>query len=126
MCITAPRNEDTEKINENNNDAVENKSVTEIIDDISIRQANVHKLLTKEDGRFGHIHKIIGSAALAHYIYRTYLVITTGSMQVNIYMYIYMCTYVYICIHIYTYKYMYMYVCMYVCKHLVKFPLQKR
>mmetsp|Transcript_23383 Transcript_23383/g.22524 ORF Transcript_23383/g.22524 Transcript_23383/m.22524 type:complete len:307 (+) Transcript_23383:260-1180(+) len=81
MCITAPRNEDTEKTNENNNDAVEKKSVTEIIDDISIRQANVHKLLTKEDGRFGHIHKIIGSAALAHYIYRTYLVITTGSMQ---------------------------------------------
>jgi hypothetical protein len=113
MCITAPRNEDTEKIHENNNDAVEKLSVTEIIDDISIRQANVHKLLTKEDGRFGHIHKIIGFAALAHYIYRTYLLITTGSMQVNIYIYIY--------IYVYIYIYMYIYICicmyvMYVCK----------
>jgi hypothetical protein len=82
MCITereSTRNEDTD----NDSDAVEKKSVTEIISDISIRQANVHKLLTKEDGRFGHIHKIIGSAALAHYIYRSYLLVTTGSMQVK-------------------------------------------
>lgn len=48
-----------------------------------MRPANFYKLITKGDGQFGHIHKIIGSAALAHYIYRAYLFVTTGSMQVR-------------------------------------------
>ena len=57
-------------------------TVLDIIADVAfLRPANVHKLATKEDGHYGHIHKIIGSAALAHYAYRTYLLVTTGSMQ---------------------------------------------
>jgi hypothetical protein len=80
MCITEPRKKDTDKEHDN---PPGKASIGEIIDDILIRPANMHKLMTKEDGHFGHIHKIIGSAALAHYIYRAYLLVTTGSMQVK-------------------------------------------
>lgn len=78
MAITAPRNEDAEKAHDNGK-----VFMSDIIDEISMRPANFHKLITKEDGHFGHVHKIIGSAALAHYIYRAYLLVTTGSMQVR-------------------------------------------
>mmetsp|Transcript_9480 Transcript_9480/g.9269 ORF Transcript_9480/g.9269 Transcript_9480/m.9269 type:complete len:327 (+) Transcript_9480:139-1119(+) len=78
MCITEPRKEDVDKEHDNPTGKI---SVGEIIGDILIRPANMHKLMTKEDGHFGHVHKIIGSVALAHYIYRAYLLVTTGSMQ---------------------------------------------
>ena len=52
-----------------------------VVDMAFLRPANVHKLVTKEDGHFGHVHKIIGTAALAHYGYRTYLLFTTGTDQ---------------------------------------------
>ena len=62
--------------------ASKSATVSEIIVDMTLpRPANVHKLMTKEDGHYGHVHKIIGTAALVHYGYRTYLLMTTGSMQ---------------------------------------------
>jgi hypothetical protein len=78
MAIAAPRNEDADKVHVDND-----LSMSAIIDEISMRPANFHKMITKEDGHFGHIHKIIGITALAHYIYRAYLLVTTGSMQVR-------------------------------------------
>ena len=51
------------------------------VDMIFFRPKNVGKLMTKEDGHFYHIHKMIGILVLAHYTYRTYLLVTTGSMQ---------------------------------------------
>jgi hypothetical protein len=83
MAIATPRNEDTDKAHDNSSYPSGKPSVSVIIDEISMRPANFHKLITKEDGHFGHVHKIIGSAALAHYIYRAYLLVTTGSMQVK-------------------------------------------
>jgi hypothetical protein len=52
-----------------------------VVDMIFFRPNNVGKLVTKEDGHFYHIHKMIGILVLAHYAYRTYLLLTTGSMQ---------------------------------------------
>lgn len=53
----------------------------EIAKDLTIvRIGNVLKLFTKEDGHYFHFHKIVGLSCLAHYIYRGYLVVTTGSM----------------------------------------------
>ena len=46
---------------------------------VQVRLHNFPKLFTKED--FYHIHKFIGFAALAHYIYRFYLFVRFGSMQ---------------------------------------------
>lgn len=71
----------TDSKHDSNSDPTGTISAHEIVADILIRPANMHKLMTKEDGHFGHVHKIIGSAALAHYIYRAYLLVTTGSMQ---------------------------------------------
>lgn len=82
MCVTAPQDEGTDS-SPRGSPPSEKTSVTDVIADIAVRPANVHKLLTKEDGRFGHVHKIIGTTALVHYIYRAYLLITTGSMQVK-------------------------------------------
>lgn len=63
-------------------DEEHSKTATEIILDMAfLRPKNVTKLFTKEDGRFAHVHKIIGCTALAHYIYRYYLLVTTGSMK---------------------------------------------
>ena len=42
---------------------------------------NTYKLITREDGL--HIHKILGIVCMAHYIYRYYLLLTTGSMQLR-------------------------------------------
>jgi hypothetical protein len=59
-----------------------NMSASKIITDmVSIRPANLGKLITKEDGHYYHFHKILGVLSLAHYFYRTYLLLTTGSMQ---------------------------------------------
>jgi hypothetical protein len=48
---------------------------------VAVKPTNAHKLFTKEDGHYYHVHKIIGFLALAHYVYRTCLLFTTGSMQ---------------------------------------------
>ena len=48
---------------------------------VGVRTENFMKMITKEDGHFFHIHKIIGMLVLTHYIYRFYMVLTTGSMQ---------------------------------------------
>lgn len=83
MCKTVK----TEIITDSANNATDDKMTSatasatalEIVTDMAfLRPMNVHKLMTKEDGHFGHIHKIIGTAALAHYGYRTYLLMTTG------------------------------------------------
>ena len=86
MCKTGTAETTTDKnaVKDNDKAASTSVSVTAvdvIVDMAFIRPANVHKLMTKEDGHFGHVHKIIGSAALAHYAYRSYLLVTTGSMQ---------------------------------------------
>ena len=86
MCKTGKAETTTDKnaVKDNDKAASTSVSVTAvdvIVDMAFIRPANVHKLMTKEDGHFGHVHKIIGSAALAHYAYRSYLLVTTGSMQ---------------------------------------------
>ena len=90
MCVTAAKKatEDKNDTNDTGPDdkiqssSTTNNSVLEMVADMTLlRPANVHKLITKEDGHFGHIHKFIGIAALAHYAYRSYLLITTGSMQ---------------------------------------------
>jgi len=81
MAIAAPRNEDADKVHDNSNHPSEKVSMSAMIDEISMKPANFHKMITKEDGHFGHVHKIIGITALAHYIYRAYLLVTTGSMQ---------------------------------------------
>lgn len=90
MCVTATKKatEDTNDTSDTGSDgkipssSSTTNSVLEIVADMTLlRPANVHKLITKEDGHFGHIHKFIGIAALAHYAYRSYLLMTTGSMQ---------------------------------------------
>ena len=94
MCVTAVKKDEEDKsktssssstaANSSNshNSSDSSSSVLDIVADMTLlRPANVHKLVTKEDGHFGHVHKIIGTAALAHYAYRAYLLITTGSMQ---------------------------------------------
>ena len=45
------------------------------------RPSNTVKLLTHEESHLFHIHKILGILVLSHYAYRTYLLLTTGSMQ---------------------------------------------
>mmetsp|Transcript_21837 Transcript_21837/g.21130 ORF Transcript_21837/g.21130 Transcript_21837/m.21130 type:complete len:325 (-) Transcript_21837:64-1038(-) len=81
MCKT--KNDTT--VSDDSSSSVGKKDDTTLVDiarDMALlRPANVHKLMTKEDGHYGHVHKMIGSAALAHYIYRTYLLVTTGTMQ---------------------------------------------
>ena len=42
---------------------------------------NTYKLISREDGL--HIHKILGIVCMAHYIYRYYLLLTTGSMHLR-------------------------------------------
>lgn len=82
MCVTAVKKSSGDS--EDDEIASTSKSTTlfEVAADMALlRPANVHKLMTKEDGHFGHIHKIIGTAALTHYGYRAYLLLTTGSMQ---------------------------------------------
>ena len=37
---------------------------------LSVNLNQVHRLVTHEDARFGHVHKIIGFATLGHYAYR--------------------------------------------------------
>lgn len=46
-------------------------------------KVNVHntgKLVTKEDGNFFHVHKILGVLCLAHFIYRIILLFRLGNM----------------------------------------------
>ena len=88
MTATKKATEDTNDTSDTGSDgkipssSSTTNSVLEIVADMTLlRPANVHKLITKEDGHFGHIHKFIGIAALAHYAYRSYLLLTTGSMQ---------------------------------------------
>jgi hypothetical protein len=89
MCVTIekkPTDDDEDSSTSLGDDkttsASKSATVSEIIVDMTLpRPANVHKLMTKEDGHYGHVHKIIGTAALVHYGYRTYLLMTTGSMQ---------------------------------------------
>lgn len=89
MCVTLEKKstDDDQDISTSTGDdkttsVSKSATVSEIIVDMTLpRPANMHKLVTKEDGHYGHVHKIIGTAALAHYGYRTYLLITTGSMQ---------------------------------------------
>lgn len=45
----------------------------------NLRQA--HRLVTHEDSRFVHAHKLVGMCALAHFGYRIYLWATTGALQ---------------------------------------------
>lgn len=42
---------------------------------------NLYKLITREDGMY--IHKILGIVCMTHYIYRYYLLLATGSMQLK-------------------------------------------
>ena len=51
------------------------------IDMMFFRPSNTTKLITHEESHFFHIHKIMGVMVLSHYFYRTYLLVTTGSMQ---------------------------------------------
>jgi hypothetical protein len=90
MCVTAAKKatkdkDDTDDAGHDDkipSSSTTSNSVLEIVADMTLlRPANVHKLVTKEDGHYGHIHKFIGIAALAHYAYRAYLLMTTGSMQ---------------------------------------------
>lgn len=53
-----------------------------VIQDLfEIKLWNGHKLVTKEDGNFFHIHKILGILSLSHYAYRVSLLVRFGSMQ---------------------------------------------
>lgn len=89
MCVTTEKKStgDDQDISTSSGDdkmasVSKSATVSEIVVDMTLpRPANMHKLITKEDGHYGHVHKIIGTAALAHYGYRTYLLMTTGSMQ---------------------------------------------
>ena len=90
MCVTAAKKatkdkDDTDDAGHDDkipSSSTTSNSVLEIVADMTLlRPANVHKLVTKEDGHYGHVHKFIGIAALAHYAYRAYLLMTTGSMQ---------------------------------------------
>jgi hypothetical protein len=87
MCVTiekksADDDQDISTGDDKTISASKSATVSEIIVDMTLpRPANMHKLITKEDGHFGHVHKVIGTAALVHYGYRTYLLMTTGSMQ---------------------------------------------
>ena len=51
------------------------------VDMMFFRPSNTVKLLTHEESHLFHIHKIFGILVLSHYAYRTYLLLTTGSMQ---------------------------------------------
>ena len=51
-----------------------------LIDLWQVNIFNLPKLITKEDGNYGHIHKILGISCLAHYIYRLYCLLRFGSM----------------------------------------------
>lgn len=48
---------------------------------MNIHIQNSYKLVTKEDPI--HIHKLLGGICLAHYIYRYYLLLTTGTMSLH-------------------------------------------
>ena len=48
---------------------------------MSIHLHNSYKLATKEDPV--HLHKVLGSICLMHYIYRYYLLLTTGTMSLR-------------------------------------------
>jgi hypothetical protein len=50
-------------------------------DTVLFKPWNMHKLITHEDAAFMHVHKFLGIASLAHYIYRLHLWLTTGSMN---------------------------------------------
>lgn len=48
---------------------------------MTIHLHNSYKLVTKEDPI--HLHKVLGSVCLVHYIYRYYLLLTTGTMSLR-------------------------------------------
>lgn len=53
-----------------------------ILQDIHrINVDNLYKLVTKEDGHYFHVHKLLGISCLVHYMYRFYLVATCHSMM---------------------------------------------
>jgi hypothetical protein len=82
MCKTSTENVSTGSSSDEKISTSQSKSLVDVIVDMAfLKPRNVHKLMTKEDGHFGHVHKIIGITALGHYFYRTYLLFTTGSMQ---------------------------------------------
>ena len=57
-------------------------SLTDIaVDMMFFRPSNTVKLITHEESHFFHIHKVLGVLVMSHYAYRTYLFVTTGSMQ---------------------------------------------
>jgi hypothetical protein len=45
--------------------------------------ANLHKLATREDARFLHLHKTLGVVAAAHFAWRLWLGATTGSLGLD-------------------------------------------
>ena len=52
-----------------------------IKDSLYINPKQSHRLVTHEDSRFAHAHKIFGVLAIGHFLYRLYLWYQTGDMQ---------------------------------------------
>lgn len=72
----------TTKLSSESSQRIPQTSVVDIVADmILFRPSNTVKLLTHEESHLFHIHKILGIMVLSHYAYRTYLLLTTGSMQ---------------------------------------------
>jgi hypothetical protein len=68
-----------------------------ILGDLTVwRLHNVPKLFTHED--FHHLHKALGIASLAHYIYRMHLFLTTGSMQFDNSLYTFLAIMLHMCL----------------------------
>jgi len=56
-------------------------TVTFLIDLFRVNFYNIFKLSTNEDMHYLHMHKILGSACLLHYTYRTWMLIAYKSMK---------------------------------------------
>jgi hypothetical protein len=50
-----------------------------LLDALYVNVYQSHRLVTHEDRKFGHLHKILGFGVLAHYLYRFYRGIVLGS-----------------------------------------------
>lgn len=55
-------------------------AIQAIQDALFVNLAQTRRLVTHEDGKFAHAHKIIGSVILGHFVYRLWLWFSTGDL----------------------------------------------
>ena len=74
-------------------------------DSLYVNLQQSHRLVTKEDGQYFHIHKILGITVLGSFIYRIYLFLMIGDMNFNSSFATMMCIAVHAALHISSFQF---------------------